>query len=95
MDASIDAGGKSRTPVTFASAFLSVNMGKKEIELSQAEVWDDSALLQSWDDAVTEYKVVPLSNYAPFLAKTQYRSITVYMREASVSRMRLRRTEPR
>ena len=32
-------------------------MGKKKKELSHAEVWDDSALLQSWDDALAEYKV--------------------------------------
>ncbi len=33
-------------------------MGKKRKELSHAEVWDDSALLQSWDDALEEYKVI-------------------------------------
>ena len=32
-------------------------MGKGKKELSHAEVWDDSALLQSWDDALAEYKV--------------------------------------
>ncbi len=32
-------------------------MGKKRKQLSQAEVWDDSALVQSWDDALEEYKV--------------------------------------
>ena len=32
-------------------------MGKKRKQLSQAEVWDDSALIQSWDDALDEYKV--------------------------------------
>ncbi|MCJ1452655.1 hypothetical protein MMC28_002998 [Mycoblastus sanguinarius] len=32
-------------------------MGKKRKELSQAEVWDDSALLQSWDEALAEYKL--------------------------------------
>ena len=31
-------------------------MGKRK-ELSQAEVWDDSALLRSWDEALEEYKV--------------------------------------
>ena len=91
---SADASTVVGVLVTFTS-FLSVNMGKKEKELSQAEVWDDSALLQSWDDAVTEYKVTPLSNYALFLAKTLYSSITVYTREVSVSRMRLKRTELR
>lgn len=32
-------------------------MGKKRKQLSQSEVWDDSALLQSWDDALAEYKL--------------------------------------
>lgn len=32
-------------------------MAKKKKQLSHAEVWDDSALLQSWDDALEEYKV--------------------------------------
>lgn len=36
-------------------------MGKKRKvknkELTQEEIWDDSALIQSWDDAVEEYKV--------------------------------------
>lgn len=62
-------------------------MGKKGKHLSQAEVWDDSALLQSWDDALAEYKVLSASNHAPFLAKTQYSSITVYISAASVSKM--------
>jgi hypothetical protein len=33
-------------------------MGKnKKGPLTHAEVWDDSALVQSWDDAVEEYQV--------------------------------------
>ena len=36
---------------------VSETMGKKRKQLSQAEVWDDSALIQSWDDALEEYKV--------------------------------------
>ena len=32
-------------------------MVKKKRPLTQAEIWDDSALQQSWDDAVAEYKV--------------------------------------
>ena len=35
---------------------------KQKKELSQAEIWDDSALVQSWDNALAEYKVY-LSNY--------------------------------
>lgn len=38
-----------------------VAMGKKRKvknkELTQEEIWDDSALIQSWDEAVEEYKV--------------------------------------
>ena len=62
-------------------------MGKKRKQLSQAEVWDDSALLQSWDDALTEYKVHPIPNHASFLANTQYSSTIVYMRAANVSKI--------
>ncbi|MCJ1290486.1 hypothetical protein MMC34_002024 [Xylographa carneopallida] len=32
-------------------------MGKKGKALSQEEIWDDSALIQSWDDALDEYKL--------------------------------------
>ena len=37
--------------------YLPHDMGKKRKNLSQAEIWDDSALVQSWDDALEEYKV--------------------------------------
>lgn len=30
---------------------------KKKDELSHQEIWDDSALIQSWDEALEEYKV--------------------------------------
>ncbi|MCJ1377641.1 hypothetical protein MMC17_000737 [Xylographa soralifera] len=32
-------------------------MGKKRKALSPEEIWDDSALIQSWDDALEEYKL--------------------------------------
>jgi hypothetical protein len=33
-------------------------MGKnKKASMSHEEIWDDSALVQSWDDAVEEYQV--------------------------------------
>lgn len=34
-------------------------MGKSKNDqaLTHEEIWDDSALVQSWDDAVEEYKV--------------------------------------
>lgn len=36
-------------------------MAKKKRQLTEAEIWDDSELQQSWDDAYEEYKVC-LSN---------------------------------
>ncbi len=30
---------------------------RKRGQLNQAEVWDDSALLKSWQDALEEYQV--------------------------------------
>ena len=32
-------------------------MIRQQKQLSQAEIWDDSALVKSWDDALQEYKV--------------------------------------
>lgn len=58
-------------------------MGQKRKQLSHAEVWDDSALLQSWDDALTEYKVFSTFDYALFVVKFRYSSIIVYMHAAS------------
>lgn len=31
---------------------------KKRASLSQEEIWDDSALIQSWDEALEEYQVL-------------------------------------
>ena len=36
---------------------LVIAMGKKRKILSQEEIWDDSALIESWDEALAEYKV--------------------------------------
>ena len=30
---------------------------KKQKTLSHGEIWDDSALIQSWDEALEEYRV--------------------------------------
>jgi hypothetical protein len=30
---------------------------RKTEDLSDAEIWDDSALIRSWDEAVAEYEV--------------------------------------
>lgn len=36
----------------------STDMGKKKnVSMTHEEIWDDSALMQSWDDAVEEYQV--------------------------------------
>ena len=61
-------------------------MGKKRKELSQAEVWDDSALLQSWDEALAEYKVVFSSVRFNYLLISNS-STTASMLAVSVSRM--------
>lgn len=68
-------------------------MERNRKQLSQAEVWDDSALLQSWDDALTEYKVFLYLVTSPVLAHTRYSFIIVYMRAVSESKISLRRME--
>ena len=55
------------------------------IDLSNSDAWDDSALLKSWNEALKEYKVWQKS---PFLARQSskltcwFRNITVYMFKA-------------
>jgi hypothetical protein len=29
-----------------------------EIQLTHAEIWDDSTLVEAWDEALAEYKVI-------------------------------------
>lgn len=36
-------------------------MGGNQDDLSHEEVWDDSALIDSWNEALQEYKVDPFS----------------------------------
>lgn len=40
-------------------------MGKSKHDqsLTHEEIWDDSALVQSWDEAVEEYKVCLLTSH--------------------------------
>lgn len=68
-------------------------MGRKKrsgAPLSHEEIWDDSALVQSWDDAVEEYNVYIHTYHLHFpgdLALTFWlfwynRSITASMRAA-------------
>lgn len=35
--------------------------------LTHEEIWDDSALVQSWDEAVEEYKVRPITTHVTFI----------------------------
>ena len=37
-------------------------MGKKRKQLTHAEIWDDSALVDAWNDALEEYQVRPLNH---------------------------------
>lgn len=67
----LESGEPPRPPITTVTAKMFTcynpkfskpkwarNMGKnKRVNLTHAEVWDDSALVQSWDDAVEEYQV--------------------------------------
>lgn len=39
------------------STALVSNMGGSKQDLSHEEIWDDSALIDSWNDALAEYKV--------------------------------------
>ena len=49
---------QARTCYSRAYISLFLKMGKKRKQLSHAEIWDDSALVQSWDEALAEYKVL-------------------------------------
>lgn len=43
--------------ITFRSSATSNIMAPVEQNLSHEEIWDDSALVHSWNDALDEYKV--------------------------------------
>jgi len=45
--------------------------------MSHAEIWDDSALVDSWNDALEEYKVAPRSSQKPaeLTSRQKYHSI--------------------
>lgn len=44
-------------------------MGKSthDKSLTHEEIWDDSALVQSWDEAVEEYKVLQIPTHVTFI----------------------------
>lgn len=51
-----DPSLKAGTSVTDPSSYPAKKK-QKQRPLTHDEVWDDSALLRSWDDAVREYEV--------------------------------------
>jgi len=45
------------SPVQFSGLVVALAMAMASIDLGDADVWDDSALVASWDAAAEEYKV--------------------------------------
>lgn len=60
---------------------------RKTQHLSDAEIWDDSALIQSWDEAVAEYEVSHAIKIEPSdTMLTVDSTIIVYMLEVKMLR---------
>ena len=61
-------------------------MSREQPLLNDEEVWDDSALIDSWNDALKEYKVMPsdFRNLAGYLTDL-YRNTTAFMRKVVMS----------
>ena len=59
--------------------YISFIMANKRKQLSQAEIWDDSALLQSWEDALEEYKAHQSVPSVQSLTNLYISFIIVYM----------------
>ena len=56
--------------------------------MSNNEIWDDSALVQSWNEALEEYKVTALlTAYDNHVLTILFRSITACPREVNESKM--------
>ena len=55
-------------------------------ELSHAQVWDDSELVDSWNEALEEYKVVISRFDVKYLMLTQGRSTTASHSKAKKSK---------
>lgn len=56
--------------------------------LTQEEIWDDSALVQSWDEAVEEYKVwASFPARDPLADQNNNSSITASMRRGRMLKM--------
>ena len=56
------------------------NPDEIDLELTHEEIWDDSVLVQAWDEALKEYKVTPSppSNEA-VLTRSAHRSTTALL----------------
>ena len=61
-------------------------MGKKRKPLSHAEIWDDSYLVQSWDEALAEYKVLQNTTLDVIYLLIRRSSITAYTRVVKESK---------
>ncbi len=66
---------------------LLFKMGKKRKQLSHAEIWDDSALVQSWDEALAEYKVFQNTSRDVVYLLIRLSSIIAYMHVVKKSKM--------
>lgn len=71
---------QARRAYPLATISLHFRMGKKRKQLSHAEIWDDSALVQSWDEALAEYKVLQNTSLDVIYLLIRRSSITAYMR---------------
>lgn len=64
MQSSVLAAWSPRTKISdkprkrvVAQYYPACIIGMEQVELSHEEVWDDSALIDSWNEALAEYKV--------------------------------------
>lgn len=62
-------------------------MGKNPKPLSHAEVWDDTALQKSWDDALAEYKVRSIELVQSLFTNFSNSFIIAYTLEGNAWRM--------
>lgn len=54
---------------------------KRSKDLTHEEIWDDSALVRSWDDAVEEYQVRSASHNSRDRYLTVHRSSTTAFKQ--------------
>lgn len=60
-------------------------MASNQQNLTHDEVWDDSALVDSWNDALGEYKVLCTSWKLTSKTLTVFRNIIAYIGMAATS----------